>query len=134
MVLFCPARTSRTWAVIEQQGRFCVNVLALEQEELCQRFGRSAPDKFSAVDWTDSTTGLPALSGAAAWIDCEIAEIHEAGDHLIVTGRVLHLEPGADGPRPLLFHRGRYAATEAPVVRRAVHPDLTSAPLAESWF
>jgi flavin reductase (DIM6/NTAB) family NADH-FMN oxidoreductase RutF len=45
-----------------------------------------------------------------AWIDCEFDTVHEAGDHLIVIGRVRDLDVGyQQGLAPLLFFRGGYA-------------------------
>jgi len=42
-----------------------------------------------------------------AYLDCRIEAEHEAGDHVIVVGRVLDLGITADSS-PLLFHRGAY--------------------------
>ena len=45
------------------------------------------------------------------WVECAVEAVHEAGDHYLVTGRVTGLGPCRPG-RPLLFYRGRYAATD----------------------
>ena len=44
------------------------------------------------------------------WVGCAVEAVHEAGDHYVVIGRVTEL---GDVRRrtPLLFYRGRYAAT-----------------------
>jgi 3-hydroxy-9,10-secoandrosta-1,3,5(10)-triene-9,17-dione monooxygenase reductase component len=110
LVLFCPSRSSATWPVIEQAGRFCVNVLADGQQELARRFGTSGADKFAGVDWSQSPSG-PVLAGALTWVECTVEAVHEAGDHYLVTGLVTGLGPCLAG-RPLLFYRGRYAATD----------------------
>jgi 3-hydroxy-9,10-secoandrosta-1,3,5(10)-triene-9,17-dione monooxygenase reductase component len=47
------------------------------------------------------------IDSVLAWAECELDAVHEAGDHELVTGRVLHLGVGVGGP--LLFYRGRYA-------------------------
>jgi 3-hydroxy-9,10-secoandrosta-1,3,5(10)-triene-9,17-dione monooxygenase reductase component len=53
--------------------------------------------------------GSPLLAGSMAWIDCDIVDEVDGGDHVIVLGRVLDL--AADGDlRPLLFFRGRFGA------------------------
>jgi flavin reductase (DIM6/NTAB) family NADH-FMN oxidoreductase RutF len=44
LVLFCPAHTSRSWPLIRESGRFCVNVLADDQEDLCARFATTGTD------------------------------------------------------------------------------------------
>jgi 3-hydroxy-9,10-secoandrosta-1,3,5(10)-triene-9,17-dione monooxygenase reductase component len=116
LVLFCPARTSRTWPVIESAGRFCVNVLAHDQQDVSTVFGRGGPDKFASVRWQESPGGSPLLAGVLAWLDCTVETVHEAGDHYVVIGRVVELcEPGVG--RPLLYFKGGYTVTEpAPVV------------------
>ena len=50
-------------------------------------------------------------TGALTWVECAVEAAHEAGDHYVVTGRVTELGP-CQQDRPLLFYRGRYAATD----------------------
>jgi len=107
LVGFLPARTSQTWPEIEQVGRFCVNILSDEQEALCRNFARSGQDKFADVSWRLSPHGSPVLDGALAWIDCGLARVEEAGDHLIVLGDVRDMDLNG-GPGPLVFFRGGY--------------------------
>jgi 3-hydroxy-9,10-secoandrosta-1,3,5(10)-triene-9,17-dione monooxygenase reductase component len=112
LVAFAPARTSRTWPVLREAGRFCVNVLAEEQAELSRQFARSGADKYAGVSWTRSPYGSPVLEGVVAWIDSELWAEYDGGDHTIVVARVLDL--GADASRaPLLFHRGAYGLQAA---------------------
>jgi 3-hydroxy-9,10-secoandrosta-1,3,5(10)-triene-9,17-dione monooxygenase reductase component len=108
LVSISPARTSTSWPLIRDTGRFCVNILGGGQEELCRRFATSGGDKFAGVSWQPTRAGLPGLLGALAWIDCDIEAEHPVGDHTIVIGRVsnLHLGEGSEGP--LLFFRGQY--------------------------
>ena len=49
LVVFAPARTSRTWPRLRDIGRFCVNVLAEDQTALSQTFARKGTDKFAGV-------------------------------------------------------------------------------------
>jgi 3-hydroxy-9,10-secoandrosta-1,3,5(10)-triene-9,17-dione monooxygenase reductase component len=111
LVLFCPSRSSATWPVIERAGHFCANVLADGQQELARRFGTSGGDKFAGVGWSPSPSGAPVLDGALTWVECAVEAVHEAGDHYLVVGRVTGLGACRAG-RPLLFYRGRYAATD----------------------
>jgi len=69
LVLFCPTKASRSWAAIERAGRFCVNVLAEEQQDTCARFGSREPDKFAGIDWAPSPLGSPILGGPRAHIE-----------------------------------------------------------------
>ena len=110
LVLFCPGRSSSTWRRIERAGHFCANVLADEQRELARIFASSGPGKFSGVGWSPAPSGAPLLDGAVAWVAAGVETVHEAGDHYVVIGRVTGLAARRPGP-PLLFYRGRYAAT-----------------------
>ncbi|WP_073455082.1 flavin reductase family protein [Pseudonocardia thermophila] len=113
LVSFAPARTSKTWPRIREVGKFCVNVLAVEHQDLSIGFARSGVDKFAGVAWRPSPFGSPLLDGVAAWIDCELWAEHDGGDHTIVIGKVLDL--GADETRlPLLYYRGQYTVAAGP--------------------
>ena len=111
LVLFCPSRSSVTWPVVARAGHFCANVLADGQQELARRFGTSGGDKFAGVPWSPAPSGAPVLDGVLTWVECAVEAVHEAGDHYLVTGRVTGLGPCRPA-RPLLFYRGRYAATD----------------------
>lgn len=107
LVGFLPDKRSRSWARIAQTGRFCVNVLGSEQLDHCRRFAASGDDKFDGMSHGTSPAGLPLLDDALAWIDCDVAQVIEIGDHLLVVGRVLALDRRAGGT-PLVFYRGGY--------------------------
>jgi 3-hydroxy-9,10-secoandrosta-1,3,5(10)-triene-9,17-dione monooxygenase reductase component len=111
LVLFCPGRAARTWPHIESFGHFCVNVLSHAQQNVSATFGTAGADKFSCVPWAPAPSGAPILAGALTWLDCEIEDVHEAGDHYVVVGRVTTLGEQRD-ERPLLFYRGAYTVTE----------------------
>jgi 3-hydroxy-9,10-secoandrosta-1,3,5(10)-triene-9,17-dione monooxygenase reductase component len=105
LVLVCPAHTSTTWPRIAATGRFSVNVLAHDQADLCRAFAVSGGDKFAGLSWTPTPWG-PSLDGVLATVHCDVEQVHPAGDHDVVIGRVrrlvTHREEG-----PLLFFRGQ---------------------------
>jgi flavin reductase (DIM6/NTAB) family NADH-FMN oxidoreductase RutF len=117
-VSFAPARTSSTWPKVRDARRFCVNVLADDQNDLSNAFARSGTDKFAGVQWRPSLQGAPVLGGVVAWIDCELWAEYDGGDHTMVAASVVDL--GADTARtPLLFHRGAYGLQSAIRVEEA---------------
>jgi 3-hydroxy-9,10-secoandrosta-1,3,5(10)-triene-9,17-dione monooxygenase reductase component len=107
MMLACLDRGSRTLNAVRAQGRFGVNALAAGQEELARRFaGKGAEaEKWESIEWSESEE-LPRLPGALMWVACELRDLIDGGDHLILTGNVLAAE-SREG-QPLLFHRGDY--------------------------
>jgi 3-hydroxy-9,10-secoandrosta-1,3,5(10)-triene-9,17-dione monooxygenase reductase component len=112
LVAFCPAKSSSSWPRIQPSKAFCVNVLTEDQEEVCRVFATKGADKFRGVGWRPGESGSPIIHESLAWIDCRIETIHEAGDHLIVVGRVLEMGASHAG-KPLLFYRGGYGRFEA---------------------
>ncbi|MBW9121909.1 flavin reductase family protein [Microbacterium trichothecenolyticum] len=102
-------RTSTSYPRIRAGARFAINVLAHDQHEISGQFARSGSDKWAGVVWSPTRTGNPIISDTLMWLDCELWAEHEAGDHLIVIGRVLEHSPAERHTRdPLLFFQGRY--------------------------
>jgi flavin reductase (DIM6/NTAB) family NADH-FMN oxidoreductase RutF len=106
LVLVCPARSSATWPDIRRAGRFCVNVLGSRHEAICRQFAAKGADRFKGVSWRERAGG-PGIRDAVAWIDVELCEEYDGGDHTIAVARVLSLE-AAEGRQPLVFFRGQY--------------------------
>lgn len=111
LVAFCVARTSTSWPLVRSSGRFTINILAEAQEHICRQLAAPGTEKFRGVSWGPSPSGAPVLTGTLAWIEAEIENEHEAGDHTIVVARVRHLH--ATDQAPLLFFRGQYGRLSA---------------------
>lgn len=109
MIALAPSKQSTSWPRIAEAGSFCVNILHDGQVELGRTFavsGAERADKFSGSSWHPGPSGAPVLDGVLAWVDCELAMVHDAGDHEIVLGRVIDL--GVGSGEPLLFYRGAF--------------------------
>ena len=111
LVAFLPMKTSRAFAAIRKSRRFCVNFLAAEQADVSNTFASLAEDKFADITWQPTSNGMPLIDGTVGWVDCTVQDVHEAGDHYLVIGRVEDLGQG-DADKPLLFHRGRYRTAD----------------------
>jgi flavin reductase (DIM6/NTAB) family NADH-FMN oxidoreductase RutF/DNA-binding IclR family transcriptional regulator len=108
LVAFFPDKGSTSWPKIEATKKFCVNILSDDQEDLCRKFAMKGADRFDAVDWRPTPlSGCPILTDVVAWIDCELGEVTEAGDHYIVLGEVRDLDI-EESSLPLLFFQGGY--------------------------
>ena len=66
--------------------------------------------------------GMPRLEGCLGALMCTRQDIHEGGDHWIVTLAVRGLHRGIDPLRPLLFFRGKYRHVDQHAGAQA--PDL----------
>jgi flavin reductase (DIM6/NTAB) family NADH-FMN oxidoreductase RutF len=111
LVAMAPGKTSTSWPRASSTGNICVNVLAADQEGLAMVFATTGADKFEGVGWSPGANGAPRLHGVLAWIECTIADTHDAGDHHLIVGRVSAVEMGSG--RPLLFYRGGFGSFES---------------------
>jgi 3-hydroxy-9,10-secoandrosta-1,3,5(10)-triene-9,17-dione monooxygenase reductase component len=111
LVMFCAAKSSTTWPRIQAAKKWAANILAEDGEQVCRLFAEKGADRFSHLAFTSGRTGSPLLEDAIAFVDCETVAEHDAGDHLLVVGKVLELGYAPAG-KPLLFYRGGYGRFE----------------------
>jgi 3-hydroxy-9,10-secoandrosta-1,3,5(10)-triene-9,17-dione monooxygenase reductase component len=109
LVSFCPSRSSLTWSRMRRTARFAVNVLGWQHERYAIRATPAGADRFAGLDWQLGRGGVPLLTDALAWLECEIAAEHPAGDHWIVVGRVADLRV-SPVDEPLVFFAGGFGA------------------------
>ena len=86
---------------------FAVNLLREDQTEVSQQFAKAGTDKWADTGHHSGETASPILEPNIAVFECEPYAIHEAGDHVIVVGRVLRIETSEEAA-PLVFFRGSY--------------------------
>ncbi|QCP51368.1 flavin reductase family protein [Trinickia violacea] len=106
LVLVCIAKTASSYAVFSATKRFAVSVLAEDQKSVSGVFASKAADKFAQVAWRARVTGAPVMDGAAASFDCTTHEVIDAGDHIILLGRVVDFAHTSS--TPLGYCRGAY--------------------------
>ena len=107
LVLVCFENQARTLPIVRESGRFGINLLASDQQELAGVFASKLPEseKLDGVAHR-LESGVPVISGALAWATCELRELIAGGDHTIAIGQVVTLGLGAG--EPLLWYAGRY--------------------------
>jgi flavin reductase (DIM6/NTAB) family NADH-FMN oxidoreductase RutF len=108
LILYCLGKSAFNFEVFARAKAFAVNILGANQEALSDRFAREAEDDFKDLSVAELATGSPVLVGCLAVLDCRTEAIHEAGDHLIVVGRVCALDVPPEAP-PLMYFRSRYS-------------------------
>ena len=106
LLLVCIARASRSLETFTRAEGFAVNVLADEQRDVSTTFARPGEDRFAGLGWRPGGCGAPILDGVAAWFDCRRHEVVDAGDHVILIGRVIDF--GASERSGLGYARGGY--------------------------
>lgn len=104
--LICVDRRATSLPVILDSRVFCLNFLAQGQEDVARIFASKKDYKFGDFAWHRLPNGLPVIDGSLAQIACEVAAVHDGGDHRIITGTVSHI--GITGGQPLMFYRGAF--------------------------
>lgn len=107
LVLWSPAKSSRRFEHFAGARRFAVHVLAAGQRDICTAILQSKT-AISKVPTHLSHCGMPIIEGALATFECNLETTHDAGDHVIIVGRVTKAHHG--GGDPLVFHGGKYGA------------------------
>lgn len=110
LLLVCVARGARCLSEVKEAGRFGVNILTAEQEEVSQLFAQSRePEELElrGQPFHMGHHGTPLIDDALAHLECQVSEVLPGGDHDLVLGEVLGGEVTGSSP-PLLFYGGRY--------------------------
>lgn len=119
LILWSIEKRSKSFATFQSSSHFAVNILALDQIELSNKFARPSGDRFSGVNYTYGKGGSILFANTSASFECELYAIHDGGDHWIIIGKVVQFNDY--GKSPLLYHQGAYS-TVLP------HPYLQSQP------
>ncbi|GIW35097.1 4-hydroxyphenylacetate 3-monooxygenase reductase subunit [Meiothermus sp.] len=103
LILVCINETAQLWPVLEQAGRFTVNLLAEGHEHTSAHFAGRPLDGYQPLTDEDS----PALEGALATLYCRTWAVYPGGTHKIVVGEVEKVALGSN-TRPLLYWNRSY--------------------------
>lgn len=110
LVLVCVDKKAKTHSLLEEAGKFAINILSSDQEDVSNRFaGRLGPEARHFNDLPHrlgNYSGAPLLDDANAWVDCRLANTYDGGDHTIFVGEVM--EAGTKEGRPLVYYKGAY--------------------------
>ncbi len=109
LMLACIDKRSNTLAAARHSGRWVVNFLAAGRGDLSNLFASKEPDKFADVSWKPASNGMPLLhADVIAHAECTTEQEIDAGDHVILIGRVVDGQPPAPGTKPLMYFRRTY--------------------------
>ena len=90
---------------------FAITVLGSHQTALSARFAGDTPDRFAGLSFGLGLGGCPVLEDGIAHFECSVHDRVEAGDHVIMLGRVERMQH-RDGI-PLLYSSGQYCVPAA---------------------
>lgn len=89
LVLACIAKSAYSYRIFLDTHAFSVNVLGEHQKDLASTFSRQVEDRFDGASFRTETTGCPIFDDVVAWFDCAMHDTVDAGDHIIMIGKVL---------------------------------------------
>ena len=118
----------RTGSLIEDTGRFTLQLLEESQLDLVGRFGlgtREGVDKWEGLETAPSPAGLPLVAGTCGWADCRVAHTLDTGDRFIYVADVetQHIELGRSPMRESLA-LGRQSEEVARALERSYELDI----------
>ena len=108
LILVCLAKTAASCPTFQAAESYAVNILSEDQRVVSATFSSRTADRFAVVDWSTRTTGCPIIEGVVAWLDCNMHEVIDAGDHYILIGRIVDYDYAASSP--LGYCRGAYVS------------------------
>jgi len=109
LVSVCIARQSFTWSRLARVPRIGLSVLGADQEALSRQLSARHGDRFDGVDFEVSRGGAVLIRGGTLWLECDIRNRLDGGDHEIVLLEVVETSLFPD-IRPLVYHRSQYLA------------------------
>lgn len=129
LLLVSIAKSSANYALFTAGKGFAINILSEGQKEVSNIFARPVADRFSTVRWMKGPHGAPVLDGVAAWFDCSLHQVVDAGDHAILIGHVQGFEASARAG--LGYYRGSYFTPAQAGVALASGPAVVVSALIE---
>jgi flavin reductase (DIM6/NTAB) family NADH-FMN oxidoreductase RutF len=87
-------RTALTHELVEAGGCFAVSLVALDDRAIVRKFTKPvdvdlAARTLNGFAYVERLTGAPILADAVAYLDCEVRERVEAGNHTLFIGEVV---------------------------------------------
>ena len=114
------AKRAHTHGLVSEAGRFGVNILGADQQDLALYF---AGKKSLDVDARFETiSGIPMLRDCAARISARVTNQCDCGDHTLFVGAILFMDSN-DRP-PLLYHRGAFGALAPQILEKVPAPEF----------
>lgn len=106
LVLWSIRKEASSLHAFTRSGGFTVSVLAQSQASLAWKFATGTmPERFAGVPVQRQTSERLRLKDSVAWFDCDLHQVIEAGDHMLVLGAVRDFD--CDDTDSLAFYRSQ---------------------------
>lgn len=106
LVLWCLDRQSTIFESFAKADNFAVSILQANQADVSARFATPGQHHFKPEESERWISGAPLLTERLGGLDCKVEDRHDAGDHVILVGRVIKFDY-RDGS-PLMYVGRKY--------------------------
>ncbi len=111
LVLLAVSHSGQLVELAQRAGHIGISILGEDQREVSEwaaSTGRTPGPTLPHATGV-ARTGAPLIEGAIAWFDCEVQDIRQHGDHVVIVAMVVEAW-AAEQARPLLYFEGTYHA------------------------
>lgn len=105
LVLWSPAKSAGRFPIFAEAPHYAIHVLSEAQRDIAAAFTRHV-NAFDGLTWHTDANGTPIIENCLATFQCTRQATHDAGDHVIIVGRVTDVRTSEGSG--LVFHGGRY--------------------------
>ena len=109
LIVNCVKQNSISHQMIKSSGVFAISFLEDGQKDLAQKFFkpmRQVGNKFEDVEFYLGETGCPIISDSLGYVECNVVDAVEKGDHTVYVGEVIASGVHREGKQLLLETTG----------------------------
>lgn len=106
--IICISKVNHTFGIADRSAALGLHLVGSDQADMASLFGEETGDeidKFERVQWKPGSTGVPILAESAAWVEGQVIDRMDAGDHEAFLITVIDGGAGT--------HSGRFTLSDA---------------------
>ncbi len=108
LVLWSIQKDSECAPIFENVTRYGINVLTDEQQATSNQYAKKGEHNLVDGTFRQGVSGAYVLKDAMTSFECEVEQCIDAGDHVIILGKVIEMSNDPADRNPLLFFSGKY--------------------------
>jgi flavin reductase (DIM6/NTAB) family NADH-FMN oxidoreductase RutF len=111
LVSVCISKRAGSYKAFCESSSFAISILSEFQEDVARKFASPRDDKFEDLELLDADLRAPVVDGCTAWLVCDTYRQIDAGDHVLLLGRVEVCDSSPHAP--LGYCEGNFLALTA---------------------
>ena len=107
-ILFCIHNDSSVLHLFSKGTKFVVNILSYTQKNIALTFATPSKQNWKNIEFTPSEKyGLPVFVETLSYIECELYDICDGGDHKIIVSNALNTKILSES-NPLIYYEKKF--------------------------